>query len=83
MNSLKRDITSGLALSVVALVIALAYGSPFVSPRTAHADDAQPPQVRQQMPQVKKQQAAVVNQQAAAVAQAKPHPGTVSRPHGR
>jgi hypothetical protein len=76
MNSLKRDITSGLAMSAVALVFALAYGSPFVSARAAHADDAQPPQARQQLPQDKNQQA------QAAEAKTKPHPGTM-RFHGR
>jgi hypothetical protein len=77
MNSLKRDITSGLAMSAVALVFALAYGSPFISPRAAHADGAQPPQVRKQMVQDKNQQA------QAAEAKTKPHPGTVGHVHGR
>ncbi len=77
MNSLKRDITSGLAMSAVALVFALAYGSPFVSPRAAHAEDEQTSQVRQQLPQDETQQP------QAAEAKTKPHPGTVGRVHGR
>jgi hypothetical protein len=67
MNSLKRDIVSGLAMSAVALVFALAYGSPFVSPRAAHADDSRP-QVLQQKDQ----------SQLAVQSRTKPHPGTLS-----
>jgi hypothetical protein len=65
MNSLKRDIASGLAISAVALMIALAWGSPFVSPRAAHADDEQP-QAQQQQRQ---------RSQPPIQAKAKPHPG--------
>jgi hypothetical protein len=66
MNSLKRDVVSGLAMSAAALVIALAWGSPFVSARAAHADDPQP-QVLQQH-----------QNQPAAEPVAKPHPGRMA-----
>lgn len=68
LKSLKRDITSGLALSALALAIAMAWGSPFVSPRAAHAEEAQP-QVERQQEQT----------QAVQTPKAKPHPGTVSQ----
>jgi hypothetical protein len=70
MNSLKRDVASGLAMSAGALVIALAWGSPFVSPRPAHAADPQPQVLREQDQ----------NQQAVQ-AKTKPHPGTPERLH--
>jgi hypothetical protein len=65
MNSLKRDITSGLAMSAAALLIALAWGSPFLSPRAAHAADPQPRVLRLQ-----------AQIQQAVEAKSKPHPGT-------
>jgi hypothetical protein len=68
MQSLKRDITSGLALSAVALAIALAWGSPFVSPRAAYAEGAQPQVVRQRE-----------QSQPAQTPKAKPRPGTVGQ----
>jgi len=71
MNSLKRDIASGLAMSAAALVIALAWGSPFVSPRAAHAADPQPQVLREQK-----------QNQKAVEAKAKPHPGTPEHAHG-
>jgi hypothetical protein len=63
MRSLKRDVGSSLLFCALALVIAMVWGSPFIS-RTAHAD-VQPPQaqMQQQNPQ----------------AIAKPHPGTLKR----
>jgi hypothetical protein len=72
MTSLKRDIASGLAMSAAALAFALAWGSPFVSPRAAYADDQQP-QVRHQTEQ---------NQQAVE-AKSKPHPGLLERSRSR
>jgi hypothetical protein len=68
MQSLKHDVTSGLAISALALAIALAWGSPFVSPRAAHAQGGQPQIERQQQ-----------NSQAAQAPKEKPHPGTASR----
>jgi hypothetical protein len=66
MQSLKRDVTSGFVISAIAVVMALAWGSPFVGPHAAHAAQAQPQvQVQQQ-------------QQAAQQAKAKPHPGIVT-----
>lgn len=68
MQSLKRDITTGLAMSAAALVIALAWGSPFVSPRAAFADDQQPQVQQLQKPNQKDVQP-----------RSKPHPGTLRR----
>jgi hypothetical protein len=67
MQSLKRDITTGLAMSALALAIALAWGNPFVGPRAAHAQSDQP-EVQRQIPQIQPPQ----------TAKSKPHPGTVS-----
>jgi hypothetical protein len=67
MQSLKRDITSGLLISTIAVAVAVAWGSPFVGQRSAHADEAQ----------AKVQQ--VQQQQEGSQAKAKPHPGTLSR----
>ena len=72
LKSLKRDITSGLALSALAFAIAMAWGSPFVSPGAAYAEGEQQQVVRQQ-PQ----------SQPAQTPKAKPHPGTVNRPSER
>lgn len=64
MQSLKRDITSALAISALAVTIAIAWGSPFISPRAAYAEGAQPQMERQQAPS-----------QPAQTEKAKPHPG--------
>ena len=73
MNSLKRDIATGLAMSAIALVFALAYGTPFVSPRAAHADEAQP------QAQTRQQRTEPVNAETLKAEQGKtkPHPGTM------
>jgi hypothetical protein len=70
MQSLKRDVTSGFVISAIAVVMALAWGSPFVGPRAAHAAQAQP-------------QVQVQQQQQAAQAKAKPHPGIVTHTHAQ
>jgi hypothetical protein len=70
MNSLKRDIASGLAMSVAVLLFALAWGSPFVSPRAVYADDAQPQMQAQPAPSLQ-----------AITPIAKPHPGKMARMH--
>jgi hypothetical protein len=70
MQSLKRDVTSGFVISAIAVVMALAWGSPFVGPHAAHAAQAEP-QVQIQQPQ------------QAAQAKAKPHPGIVSHLHAQ
>ena len=72
MQSLKRDVTSGFVISAIAVVMALAWGSPFVGPHAAHAAQAQPqPQVQVQQPQQSSQ------------AKAKPHPGIVTHSHAQ
>lgn len=71
MQSLKRDVTSGFVISAIAVVMALAWGSPFVGPHAAHAAQAQPQvQVQQQQP-------------AAQQAKVKPHPGIVTHTHAQ
>jgi hypothetical protein len=40
MRSLKRDILSALVICVIAVVIALAWGSPFVEATPAHAQNS-------------------------------------------
>jgi hypothetical protein len=60
LKSLKRDITSVFVISAIVIAMALAWGSPFVGPRAAHADEATP-QIQQQ--------------QQTLQAKAKPHPG--------
>jgi hypothetical protein len=67
LKSIERDIASGFVISAIAVAMALAWGSPFVGPRVAHADEQQ---------QVERQQE---QSQAAQAAKAKPHPGTVSQ----
>jgi hypothetical protein len=64
MQSLKRDITFGFVISAIAVAIAIAWGSPFISPRAAYAEDAQHQMQRQQ-----------VQSQPAQAVKAKPHPG--------
>jgi len=68
MRSLKRDITSSLLLCALALGIALAWGSPFIS--RASREAAGQPQAQQQ------------NLQAAQAVE-KPHPGVVRRVYRR
>jgi hypothetical protein len=72
MTSLKRDITSCLVLCAVAVGIALAWGSPFVGPRAAYAND----------PQLQGRQEQEQNQPAVGT-KSKPHPGIPERAHSR
>jgi len=62
MQSLRRDILSALIMCLIAIVIALAWGSPFVDATPAHAQDTgRVQQLLQKIP-----------------LKAKPHPGTLS-----
>jgi hypothetical protein len=67
MKSLKRDIFSALLMCLIAVVIALAWGSPFIEATPAFAKTSEPMQqaLRQLPPK------------------AKPHPGIVSSPDHR
>lgn len=48
MHSLKRDLAIGGAIGAMVLALAMAWGSPFASSSSAHAQDqAQPPQQQQ------------------------------------
>jgi hypothetical protein len=71
MQSLKRDIASGFVISAIAVATALAWGSPFVSPRAVNAEGVQPQVVRHQE---QSQPAQTASEQTS---KAKPHPGTV------
>ena len=42
LKSLKRDIVSALVMCLLAVIIALAWGSPFVDASAAYADDQAP-----------------------------------------
>ena len=51
MHSLKRDLAIGGAIGAMALALAMAWGSPFATPSSAHAQDqTQPPQQQQPQP---------------------------------
>jgi hypothetical protein len=58
MHSLKRDLAIGGAIGAMALALAMAWGSPFATPSSAHAQDqAQPPQQQQPQPDQSQPQA--------------------------
>jgi uncharacterized protein YdeI (BOF family) len=51
MHSLKRDLAIGGAIGAMVLALAMAWGSPFATASSAHAQDqAQPPQQQQPQP---------------------------------
>jgi len=62
MRSLKQDILTVLAIGAIAVIIALAWGSPFIDAGGARAQNT--PRLQQPMHQV--------------TAKPKPHPGTAS-----
>jgi hypothetical protein len=67
MKSLKQDILSTLAICSLAIVIALAWGSPFIDASPAYAEDHAPlKQLLHTIP-----------------LKAKPHPGAVKQPSNR
>jgi hypothetical protein len=72
MHTLRRDIIFGLGMSALALVLAMAWGSPFIGFNPAHAQDHAQPQ-RQELQLRPKGQAQ--NEHA----KPKPHPGILSR----
>jgi hypothetical protein len=74
MQSLKTDIASGVAISAVALTIALAWGRPFVIPHAALAAGAQTQVERQQQ----QSQPAPIQ-----TPKAKPHPGMPQAEQGQ
>jgi hypothetical protein len=72
MHTLRHDIAFGLGMSALALILAMAWGSPFIGFSPAHAQDHVQPQRQQLQPQPTGQ---AQNQHA----KAKPHPGILSR----